>query len=100
MGDPLTPATGYTLPSGGDEVRLHNGKPLYDPLPIKSYKPLMRMTAVVIDVAGNIWAINNWKPETINDTVLGNPGGDGIVIFIGLAAPVMPVQYSAPPKAP
>jgi hypothetical protein len=100
-GAALTPATGYTLPSAGDQVLLHNGDPLYGPYAeVQSYKPLMRMTAVVIDMAGNIWAINNWKPETINDALLGNPGGDGIVIFIGLAAPVMPLPYSAPPRAP
>jgi sugar lactone lactonase YvrE len=100
-GAALTPSTGYTLPSAGDQVLLHNGIPLYGPdSPIKSYKPLMRMTAVAIDMAGNVWAINNWKPETINDTLLGNPGGDGMVIFIGLAAPVMPLTYSGSPQAP
>jgi hypothetical protein len=89
------------LPSAGDQVLLHNGDPLYGPYAeIQSYKPLMRMTAVVLDMAGNVWAINNWKPEGIEDTLLANPGGDGIVIFIGLAAPVMPTLYSGPPSAP
>jgi hypothetical protein len=101
IGQLLTPGTGYTLPSGGSPVLLHNGDPLYGKgSQIQSFKPLMRMTAVVIDMAGNIWAINNWKPEIINNTLLQNPGGDGIVIFIGLAAPVKPVPYSAPPQAP
>lgn len=100
MGDLVSPATGYTLPSAGEQVTLHNGIPLYGPdSPIKSYKPLMRMTDVVIDMAGNVWAINNFKPESLNDA-RGDPGGDGIVIFIGLAAPVNPVPYSAPPRAP
>jgi len=36
--------------------------------------------------AGNIWTINNWKPNFDNDALL-NPGGDGIVIFVGLAPP-------------
>jgi hypothetical protein len=46
----------------------------------------MRQTNVVIDCAGNIWAINNFKPSWDVD-VLKNPGGDGIVIFVGLATP-------------
>ncbi|MEY4822457.1 MAG: Dockerin type domain, partial [Planctomycetota bacterium] len=29
---------------------------------------------------------NNWKPDVVID-VLENPGGDGIVIFVGVAAP-------------
>jgi hypothetical protein len=29
---------------------------------------------------------NNWKPD-FNTNVSSNPGGDGIVIFVGLAAP-------------
>src|SRR5262249_16432085 len=29
VGDPISPPTGYTLPSAGSEVLLHNGVPLY-----------------------------------------------------------------------
>jgi hypothetical protein len=47
---------------------------------------MMRQTSVVIDQAGNIWSINNWKPDFDID-VSSNPGGDGIIIFVGLAAP-------------
>ena len=47
--------------------------------------PLMRITAVAIDRAGNIWATNNWKPDFTID--LANSGGDGICIFVGLAKP-------------
>ncbi len=109
LGSPMTAPTGYTLPSGGQQVLLHSGKPLYFPLQEPSYKPLMRMTAVQVDMAGNLWCINNWKPNTLVDILAeadntpparGNPGGDGIVIFVGLAAPVQPVPYSAPPVAP
>lgn len=99
LGDPLTPATGYTLPSGGDEVLLHSGVPLMSPLPQPSFKPLMRMTAVQVDMAGNLWGTNNWKPGEINDLLL-NPGGDGLVIFVGLAAPVKPILYSTPSVSP
>jgi hypothetical protein len=49
------------------------------------------MTNVVIDAAGNIWAINNWKPS-FDVSVLHNPGGDGIVIFVGLAKPPIKAQ--------
>jgi hypothetical protein len=51
--------------------------------------PLMRQTAVEIDQAGNVWAMNNWKPTFKIDAAPqdGNPGGDGAVIFVGLAKP-------------
>jgi len=88
LGDPISPPTGYTVPSAGSQVLLHNGDPLYgygfgaQP----SFAPLMRLTNVVIDRAGNIWALNNWKPAFDID-VCCNPGGDGAVIFVGLAPP-------------
>jgi hypothetical protein len=79
-----------TLPSGGDEVLLANGFPLYGGLekcpgvPLKCYQPLMRLTATSIDRAGNLWAANNWKPARAVD-VASNPGGDGVVVFLGVA---------------
>lgn len=93
-----------TLPTGGDEVMLANGFPLYgdikvidpkkfqenqkDPIVISHpcYTPLMRITSSSIDGAGNLWGINNWKPSAAID-LLQNPGGDGIVIFVGVSAP-------------
>ena len=86
VGDPISPPTGYTVPSAGSEVLLHNGDPLYGPGAPPSFIPMMRQTNVVIDQAGNIWSINNWKPDAAIDFLV-NPGGDGIVIFVGLAAP-------------
>jgi hypothetical protein len=59
-GDPISPPTGYTSDA------------------------LQRLTSVVIDSSGNVWAPNNWK----NIPILENPGGDGLVVFVGLAAPV------------
>ncbi|HEX2093339.1 MAG TPA: hypothetical protein VHG28_13110 [Longimicrobiaceae bacterium] len=87
-GDPISPPTGYTLHSGGDEVLLHNGQPLYTD-GTECYSPLMRSTSCVIDRAGNVWVVNNWKPRfgTDFEPAQGNPGGDGIVIFVGLAKP-------------
>jgi hypothetical protein len=86
VGDPISPATGYTVPTAGSEVLLHNGDPLYGPGTTASFIPMMRQTAVVIDQAGNIWSINNWKPDFDID-VASNPGGDGIIIFVGFAPP-------------
>jgi sugar lactone lactonase YvrE len=86
LGQPLSPRTGYTLPSAGQEVLLHNGDPLYGPGKPPSYSPLMRVTGLGIDKAGNIWAMNNWKPSFLKD-ISTNPGGDGVVIFVGLASP-------------
>ncbi len=89
LGDPISPTTGYTVPSEGSPVLLHNGEPLYGPNTC-SYAPMMRQTGAVIDQAGNIWTINNWKPDFNADTIGQNPGGDGIIIFVGLAAPPAP----------
>jgi len=84
------------LPSGGHEVMLANGFPLYgnvylpgaeEPVHIPCYDPLMRMTASSIDRAGNLWAINNWKASGYID-ISQNPGGDGLVIFVGVAEPI------------
>ncbi|HVW97977.1 MAG TPA: hypothetical protein VHA56_18545 [Mucilaginibacter sp.] len=87
-----------TLPTGGDPVRLANGQPLYgfnqldknDQLIPESYQPLMRVTATSIDRAGNLWCANNWKPSLYIDAKSpdANPGGDGVVIFIGVAEPL------------
>lgn len=85
-GAPLSPSTGYTLPSAGSQVLLHDGTPLYGSGGPRSFTPLMRQTGLSIDRAGNLWTVNNWKPN-FNTDVRSNPGGDGIVIFVGLAAP-------------
>jgi len=79
-----------TLPSGGTDVHLPNGMPLYGGLekcpgvPLKCYQPLMRLTSTSIDRAGNLWAANNWKPSVAVD-IASNPGGDGMVVFLGVA---------------
>jgi sugar lactone lactonase YvrE len=87
-GEALSPHTGYTVPSAGSPVLLHNGEPLYGPGAPPSFAPMMRQTAAVIDRAGNVWTLNNWKPLfAVDADPTGNPGGDGIVIFVGLGAP-------------
>lgn len=89
VGAAITPSTGYTLPSAGSQVLLNSGQPLYGTGSPPSYKPLMRLTSVNADMAGNIWAANNWKPSAYADVNPNdaNPGGDGMVIFVGVAAP-------------
>ena len=54
----------------------------------------MRLTNSLIDQAGNVWALNNWKPD-FNTDVTSNPGGDGVVIFVGLATPTSPWPVTA-----
>lgn len=99
FGDPMTPSTGFTLPSGGKQVLLHSGVPLNGAgSKVKVFQPLMRETAVQPDAAGNLWVTNNWKPGLTADAT--NPGGDGLVIFIGVAAPSAPKLYSGPPTRP
>jgi len=95
LGDPITPSSGYTLKSEGEQVRLPNGDPLYGIGGKPCYVPLMRTTGGGVDAAGNLWICNNWKPSFINDLIgdplnsnEANPGGDGIVIFIGLTTPL------------
>jgi hypothetical protein len=99
-GDPISPSTGYTLPSAGSPVLLNN-QPLYGVGGPACYSPLMRQTNCLIDQAGNVWALNNWKPSFDVDMPpppqKGNPGGDGIVIFVGLAKP--PIQKNCSPTA-
>ena len=85
------------LPTGGAEVTLANSLPLYGNTPkvskkkkksklMQSFQPLMRMTATRIDKVGNLWCINNWKPA-VEEDLTENPGGDGLVIFVGAAVP-------------
>lgn len=85
-GDGISPNTGYTLPSGGTQVLLPNGDPLRGKNQPPTFSPLMRQTYVLIDPAGNVWVTNNWKPIPITDGQL-NPGGDGLVAFVGMAKP-------------
>lgn len=86
LGAAISPSSGYTMPSGGSPVLLHNEQPLYGPGFPPSFAPMMRQTSSAIDQAGNVWSINNWKPNFLIDEFL-NPGGDGILIFVGAATP-------------
>jgi hypothetical protein len=54
---------------------------------------LQMLTDIAIDPAGNVWAMNNWQDI---DSCIGTPsealstrcGGQGVVIFYGMAKPV------------
>lgn len=96
-GDPISPPTGYTLPSAGEPVRMHNGQPLYTD-GTECYSPLLRSTSCQIDAAGNVWWVNNWKPRFASDfdPSEGDPGGDGVVIFVGLARAPRPPAWLDP----
>lgn len=87
MGEPLSPGTGYTVPSAGSQVMLHDGSPLYGANGPPSFAPIMRQTSCLVDAAGNIWTLNNWKPSFDVDAK-SNPGGDGVIIFVGIARPL------------
>lgn len=85
-GDAISPSIGYTLPSAGSQVLLADGTPLNGAGGPPSFNPLMRLTHAISDQAGNVWCANNWKPLPYSNNYF-NPGGDGMVVFIGLAAP-------------
>lgn len=59
-GDPISPETGY------------------------SSNALQRITGLAVDPTGNLWAVNNWTPEAPQT----DPGGNSVVVFPGIAAPV------------
>jgi hypothetical protein len=58
---------------------------------------LQMLTDIAVDPAGNVWAMNNWQDI---DACIGVPpealstrcGGQGVVIFYGMAAPVASPQ--------
>jgi hypothetical protein len=61
VGDPISPATGYTSHA------------------------LERITGGQIDPSGNIWLTNNWK---LDANPILNPFGNAIVVAIGAAGPL------------
>ena len=69
------------------------GDPLSPPLSGFTNGGLQHLTAVQIDQSGNVWVANNWAQ--IDPTV----GGDGLVEFIGAAAPVRTPLIGLPQPA-
>ena len=60
------------------------GAPLSPPDTGYSFDGLQRNTGVQVDSAGNVWLANNW----IKFPVQTDPFGDGLVVYVGMAAPV------------
>ncbi|MBI1213705.1 MAG: hypothetical protein GC190_19775 [Alphaproteobacteria bacterium] len=74
------PATNSS--NAGLNLMPHEAKPPFGPGSSPAFMPIKTLTKVV-DLADNAWAINNWKSNN-DDAIKGNPGGDGICIFVGL----------------
>ncbi len=80
-GDPISPPGGYL---GGLQI----------------------LTDLAVDPAGNVWVANNWDlPEQVGFKKVPPPalstrfGGNGAVVFFGLAKPVR-IPLTGPPRAP
>jgi sugar lactone lactonase YvrE len=67
-----------TCPSGAP------GAPISPPGTGYAFDGLQRNTGVQIDPSGNVWLTNNW----IRIPVQTDPFGDGLVVYLGMAAPV------------
>ncbi len=106
-GQPISSAVGYTVPTGGQQVRMANGDPVYGKDMPESYLPLQRMTQVRVDQGGNMWCLNNWKPDFTWDAtgevliggVAKGGGGNSIVIFVGTTPPRQRVITSPGPQS-
>lgn len=70
-GDPISPDAGY------------------------AFDGLQRNTGVQVDPSGNVWLANNW----IKIPVQTDPFGDGLVVFLGMAAPVKAPLIGTPRPA-
>ena len=70
-GDPISPSGGY------------------------AFDGLQRNTGVQIDPSGNVWLTNNWKKIPLQV----NPFGRGLVVYLGMAAPVR-APLIGPPHLP
>ena len=65
---------------------------------------LQMQTDIAVDPAGNVWAMNNWQDidsciGTPNEALSTRCGGQGVVIFYGMAKPVRAPQIG-PARAP
>jgi sugar lactone lactonase YvrE len=56
---------------------------------------LTRNTGIAIDPSGNVWVANNWLTVSVQT----NPGGRGLVVFIGASAPIQ-TPLIGPPHRP
>jgi DNA-binding beta-propeller fold protein YncE len=79
-----------TCPAGSREV----GAPI-SPDGGYYFAGLVRNTGLSIDPSGNVWLANNW----LQDPVQTNPGGREVVVFLGMAKPVI-TPLLGYPRAP
>ncbi len=61
-----------------------------------SSRGFQHTTAVQIDQAGNVWLANNWSTAT---PIANFVGGNGLIEFVGMAAPVA-TPLIGPPRQP
>lgn len=59
-----------------------------------AFDGLQRNTGIAVDSSGNVWLTNNWK----NKPVQINPGGNGLVAFVGLASPIKTPTIGVPQR--
>ena len=62
-----------------------------------SGRGLQMQTDIAVDPAGNVWAINNWQDidscfPGADEATSTRCGGQGVVIFYGMAKPVRAPQ--------
>jgi hypothetical protein len=58
---------------------------------------LQMQTDIAVDPAGDVWAMNNWQDINacmgpLNEALSTRCGGQGVVIFYGMAKPVRAPQ--------
>lgn len=88
LNDPPYPPTGISRFCGVETDRCPPGLKVGDPIsPASGYTSdaLERITAGQIDPSGNIWITSNWK---LKANPVRNPFGNAIVVAIGAAAPL------------
>jgi len=94
----FTPSGSLSVFCGATARRCPVGAGAFSPIsPSTGYTSalLQRLVAVAIDASGNVWVSNNWLPVPFPT----NPGGDGLVEFVGIAGPVK-TPALGPPQQP
>jgi sugar lactone lactonase YvrE len=59
-----------------------------------AFDGLQRNTGVQVDPSGNVWLANNWIPIPVQT----DPFGDGLVVYLGMAAPVKAPLIGTPER--
>jgi hypothetical protein len=97
--------TGLFHLCGADTANCPNGMKTGDIIHFYANGSTQSVTSVEVDPAGNVWYANNWNQVTAiadidpDRKLITQAGGDGIMVFYGLAAPVK-VPLIGPVRAP